>query len=85
MKKLQCIFLITIIAVFNCTAIGQTIGVHQIKRRPVKVLNFEQGLLNNETTSVATDAAGFTWISTRTGLQRFNGYTLDNINPVVSW
>ena len=84
MKKLQCTFLITIIAVFNCIAIGQAIGVHQLKRRPVKVINFEQGLLNNETTSVVTDAAGFTWISTRTGLQRFNGYTLDNINPVAA-
>jgi two-component sensor histidine kinase len=84
MTKLQCIFLITSIAVLNSIAISQTIGDHQLKRRPVKIINFEQGLLNNETTGVATDATGFTWIATRTGLQRFNGYTLDNIDPVVN-
>jgi len=32
---------------------------------------------------VAIDNSGFTWVSTRNGLQRFNGFSLDNIDPVI--
>lgn len=53
------------------------------KRCPVRTINFEQGLLNNATTNIFTDASGFTWVSTKTGLQRFNGFVLETINPVA--
>jgi len=54
-----------------------------LKKVPVNTINYEQGLLNNETATIITDTLGFTWISTTTGLQRYNGYTLENIDPVV--
>lgn len=54
------------------------------KRLSIRTLNFEQGLLNNSTTNIITDANGFTWISTFTGMQRYNGYTLEQINPIVN-
>ncbi|MGZ3764263.1 MAG: ATP-binding protein [Mucilaginibacter sp.] len=54
-----------------------------LKKLPVNTINYEQGLLNNETSAVITDTLGFTWISTSTGLQRYNGYTLENIDPVI--
>lgn len=54
------------------------------KRCPIKTINYEQGLLNNSTTNIITDALGFTWISTKTGMQRYNGYILETINPVIN-
>lgn len=54
------------------------------RRHPIKTINYESGLLNNETTNIITDISGFTWVSTKTGLQRFNGYTLETILPVVN-
>lgn len=60
-------------------------GMHQLfKRCSVKTINYEQGLLNNGTTNIITDALGFTWISTRTGMQRYNGYILETINPIIN-
>ncbi|HEV8083741.1 MAG TPA: ATP-binding protein [Chitinophagaceae bacterium] len=53
------------------------------KKCPVRTLNYETGLLNNATLFVLTDAHGFTWISTKTGLQRFNGNKLETISPVI--
>lgn len=53
------------------------------KRCPVRSITFEQGLLNNATTNIFTDQLGFTWVSTKTGLQRFNGYLLETISPVI--
>ena len=53
------------------------------KKCPVRKLNYETGLLNNTTTFVLTDIQGFTWISTKTGLQRFNGNKLETILPVI--
>jgi len=53
------------------------------KRCPVKTVNFEQGLINNTITNVITDAMGFTWVSTLTGLERYNGYMLETITPVA--
>ncbi|MEO7045850.1 MAG: hypothetical protein ABI091_11130, partial [Ferruginibacter sp.] len=53
------------------------------KRCSEKTLNYEQGLLNNSTTDVITDLNGFTWFSTITGMQRYNGYNLEQINPVI--
>lgn len=53
------------------------------KRCLFQTLNYEQGLLNNATENVITDTLGFTWISTRTGLQRYNGTFFETINPVL--
>lgn len=54
------------------------------KRCPVRTLNFEQGLINNGTTDAITDARGFTWIAAETGMQRYNGYVLETINPLIN-
>jgi signal transduction histidine kinase/ligand-binding sensor domain-containing protein len=63
---------------------AQIIPTQQFKRCPVKTINYEQGLLNNGTTNIITDALGFTWVSTQTGMQRYNGYVLKKINPVIN-
>ena len=59
--------------------------VHVVaKRCPVKTINYEQGLLDNSITGVITDAGGFTWVSTSGGIQRYNGYSLQQVVPVVA-
>lgn len=62
---------------------AQTGGSELFKKCPVNTINYEQGLLNNEVVNVVTDSLGFTWVSTILGLQRYNGYTLEHINPVI--
>ncbi len=62
---------------------GQVKPVLPLKKVPVNTINYEQGLLNNETAAIITDTLGFTWASTSTGLQRYNGYTLESIDPVI--
>jgi ligand-binding sensor domain-containing protein len=64
-------------------SIGQTQIKQALKKCPVRTLNYESGLVNNATTFVLTDALGFTWISTKTGLQRYNGNKLETIVPVI--
>ena len=75
------------INVFLCfvsfTLFAQTNPAELLKKCPVNTINYEQGLLNNEVTAVITDSLGFTWVSTIIGLQRYNGYTLERINPVI--
>ncbi|MEO8116756.1 MAG: hypothetical protein ABI653_03850, partial [Bacteroidota bacterium] len=71
--------------IFICfLASAQNNAPQLFKRCSVKTLNYEQGLLNNSTTNIITDAAGFTWVSTKTGMQRFNGYELETINPIIN-
>lgn len=82
MRRNPAIFLLLLILP-TCLVNGQKIEGIAIKRYPVKTINFENGLLNNATTDVITDLSGFTWISTLTGLQRFNGYRLETVQPVV--
>ena len=53
------------------------------RRCLVKTLNFEQGLEDNATKSIITDVRGFTWVSTDAGLQRYNGYRLENVTPAA--
>jgi signal transduction histidine kinase len=53
------------------------------KRCPVKTINNDQGLLNNSLRGVITDSRGFTWVSTASGLQRYNGYALQKVTPVA--
>src|SRR5579862_1840529 len=55
----------------------------QTKRCPVNTINYRQGWMNNSIVGIITDAQGFTWVSTSTGLQRYNGYTLQAITPVA--
>jgi signal transduction histidine kinase/ligand-binding sensor domain-containing protein len=62
---------------------GQNARPVPLKRCPVKTINFEQGLMNIAITSAITDGLGFTWFSTKTGLQRYNGYVLETITPVA--
>jgi len=66
---------------FNVKA--QVKPVLPIKKVPVNTINYEQGLLNNETAAIITDTLGFTWISTASGLQRYNGYTAESVDPII--
>lgn len=76
--------LIFFLCCFFSIAEGQNQNTNRVKRCSIKTLNYETGLLNNATTDVITDALGFTWISTKIGLQRFNGSQLETITPVIS-
>jgi signal transduction histidine kinase/ligand-binding sensor domain-containing protein len=69
---------------FSIGLYGQAGPPALFKKCPVSTINYEQGLLNNQTEAVITDSLGFTWISTTIGLQRYNGYTLETINPVIN-
>ncbi len=62
---------------------AQNIKQVPFKRCPVNTINFEQGLMNISITDAITDEMGFTWFSTKTGLQRYNGYVLETINPIA--
>lgn len=53
------------------------------KRCPVNTINYGQGLADNSIAGIITDDRGFTWVSTSSGLQRYNGYTLQSITPVA--
>lgn len=77
---------ILLLTAFNCISafLFSQNNSTLLKRCPVKTINFELGLSNNTSTDVITDALGFTWISTETGMQRYNGYILETINPVIN-
>ena len=77
-------FLLAILFIHAGTAGCQNRSLNQIRRCPSNTLSFENGLLNNATTHIITDVFGFTWVSTKTGLQRFNGYSLETITPVAN-
>lgn len=77
------IVFIAVLFLYQVTA-AQNITVSRFKRSPVKTINFESGLMNNGTTGIITDKLGFTWVSTQTGLQRYNGYSLQTITPVIA-
>src|SRR5580704_8501279 len=69
------------ISVYQSTA--QNTDKIPVKRSPVKTINYEQGLMNNAIWDVITDSRGFTWISTKTGIQRYNGYLLEAVTIVT--
>jgi signal transduction histidine kinase len=81
LKYLLCLFFLLPYA-FNLKA--QANPALPLKKVSVNTINYEQGLLNNETTDIITDTLGFTWVSTSSGLQRYNGYILENIDPMVN-
>jgi ligand-binding sensor domain-containing protein/two-component sensor histidine kinase len=70
------------VMVFSVGIAQKSVSI-SVKRCPEKTINYEQGLMNNSIRGIITDALGFTWISTSTGLQRYNGYTLQTITPVA--
>jgi signal transduction histidine kinase len=73
-----------LLLIFECIVLNaQHENQIPLKRCPVKTINFEQGLMNSSITSAITDETGYTWFSTKTGLQRYNGYTLETITPVA--
>ena len=63
---------------------GQNTNPIPLKRCPIKTINYEQGLMNSSITNAITDELGLTWFSTKTGLQRYNGYALETITPVAN-
>ncbi len=74
----------SLLILFACASLlGQPPAPVPFKRCPVKTINFEQGLMNIAITSAITDERGYTWFSTKTGLQRYNGYVLETITPVA--
>ncbi len=83
MRVIKYILITTALSIFFFNSFSQSSRLI-LKRCPVKTINFEQGLANNTTTSAVTDALGFTWIAAKTGLQRYNGYILETINPIVN-
>src|SRR5580704_17029683 len=66
------------------STIAQNKNPVQTKRCPVNTINYRQGLMNNAIVGIITDVQGFTWVSTSTGLQRYNGYSLQTITPIVN-
>jgi signal transduction histidine kinase len=76
-------FLLPLFSLAILFAQAQDKNMAYVKRCPVKTLNFETGLQNNGTTNIITDRLGFTWVSTRTGLQRYTGYSLQTITPIA--
>ena len=51
------------------------ISVAYAQSELVSSLAIEQGLVNNEVTSLCQDRYGFLWLGTRGGLNRYDGYT----------
>lgn len=83
MRVIKSILITALFSVLNFYLFSQNSKL-LLKRCPVKTLNYEQGLTNNTCIDVITDALGFTWVSTKTGMQRYNGYALETINPIVN-
>ncbi|MDQ6845565.1 MAG: hypothetical protein M3Z92_14655, partial [Bacteroidota bacterium] len=84
MKLYKHLWLLLFLSNVYSTSAGQDTLQPQKKKCSLRILNYETGLLNNTTTFVLTDAQGFTWISTKIGLQRFNGNKLETVLPVIN-
>jgi len=83
MKWFRCLTSLFFLFPAAFTLKAQVPKILPLKKVPVNTINYEQGLLYNETAAVITDTLGFTWVSTTVGLQRYNGYRLQNIDPVI--
>ncbi len=66
-----------------CPAYNQLLFSENHKRYVIKTLNVENGLSNNSVGDITTDVFGFTWVATKTGLQRYDGYRLETVHPTV--
>ncbi len=82
MNKTHFIFFIFFSVILHSLSFTQPIN-YKRTRCLVKTINIEDGLLNNSINDIVTDTFGFTWIATKTGLQRYNGYRLENIDPII--
>src|ERR1700677_4456900 len=82
-SSIRLVFLLGLLAMSPMLLRAQQTSRLSYKQIQVKTLNFEDGLMNNGTYGIATDVMGYTWVSTQTGLQRYNGYRLEKITPVV--
>ena len=82
-QQLSFVLLTIILSIIYFQLPAQNKQLIQTKRCPVNTINYEQGLMNNSIVGIITDAQGFTWVSTSSGLQRYNGYVLQNITPAV--
>ncbi len=71
------------LVIFYFNSFAQINNRIQVKRCPVKTINYDQDLMNNSIRGIITDALGFTWVSTSTGMQRYNGYSLQTIKPII--
>jgi signal transduction histidine kinase len=83
MPSIKLPLLLIVALLTQICSVGQIKPPLTIKRCPVKMIGIDQGLLHTETNSIVTDSLGFTWVSTRMGLQRYNGYVLKTITPVI--
>lgn len=86
MKGATGIFILLILLVTPVNSSAQTAtGFNPVSssRHIINTLNYEHGLINNFAQSIVTDKNGFTWVSTQTGLQRYNGYRFVNLKTEV--
>ncbi|HVV55897.1 MAG TPA: ATP-binding protein [Mucilaginibacter sp.] len=83
MHRLKRLLMLYFVSVLHLVARAQGDSIVLYKKCPVNTINYEQGLSYNQTTCIITDRLGFTWVSTAIGLQRYNGYDLEDINPVI--
>jgi ligand-binding sensor domain-containing protein len=73
---LKIAFLLPLLLIFHFWATGQQGPLHKT------FLTVEEGLSQNEVTSVVQDQDGFIWIGTRGGLNRYDGYEFKVFNQV---
>lgn len=78
-KRLLELFFLLMVSVLH----AQVRNASLFKKCPLNTINYEQGLKYNQSTCIITDPLGFTWVSTSIGLQRYNGYNLVDINPII--
>lgn len=83
MYRLKRLLIVCFISILHFAVRAQSDSLVSFKKCPVNTINYEQGLSYNQTTCIVTDRLGFTWISTAIGLQRYNGYDLEDINPII--
>ena len=79
-----CLFITAFLFIALQSAYGQLLYSANHQRYVIKTINIESGLLNNTVNDIITDTFGFTWVATKTGLQRYNGYRLETIQPLVN-
>jgi signal transduction histidine kinase/ligand-binding sensor domain-containing protein len=82
-RRLPYVVIIWTLLLIYLHSFAQNKDLLESKRCPVNTINYGQGLMNNFIVGIITDAQGFTWVSTSTGLQRYNGYTLQTVTPVA--
>ena len=82
-KSFRLIVFTTTLLLLHQFADCQLLFAKNHKRYVIKTVNVEDGLINNSVNDIVTDTFGFTWIATKTGLQRYNGYRLETVHPTI--